>query len=122
MGGVAREDLRRGQLWWAWLDPAVGSEQAGRRPVVIVSGADLLVGPTVMVVPLTSSFPERLPAIYVRMGHADAQLSRESVALCHQVRAISTRRLVRRIGNVPETEMRAIDRALLYALGLEDAA
>ena len=46
MGGVG-DDLRRGQLHWAFLDPVVGSEQAGRRPVIIVSGPDLLVGSTV---------------------------------------------------------------------------
>lgn len=117
-----REDLQRGQLHWAWLDPVVGSEQAGRRPVVIVSAPDLLVGPTVVCVPLTSSVPDFLPAFEVLLPAARTGLARDSVALCHQIRVLSLRRLRRQIGQLGADDMRAIDAALLYALGLEDAA
>jgi mRNA interferase MazF len=115
------QDLRRGQLYWAWLDPAVGSEQAGRRPVVIVSTDDLLVGPTAIVVPLSSRIPDRMPAFLVPLPRAQTGLARDSVALCHQVRALSVRRLVQPAGpDLGETDMRAIAGALRYALGLED--
>ncbi|ANS79869.1 hypothetical protein SGUI_2473 [Serinicoccus hydrothermalis] len=47
--------LAPGQVCWAWLDPAVGREQGGRRPVVVVSGSDYLdvVDSLVVVVPVT---------------------------------------------------------------------
>lgn len=117
-----RDDLRRGQLHWAWLDPVVGSEQAGRRPVIIVSGPDLLVGPTVVCVPVTSSIPDTLPAFEVLLPASRSGLTRDSVAMCHQIRVLSLKRLRRMIGDLGADDMRAIDAALLYALGLEDAA
>lgn len=114
--------LRRGQIWWAWLDPVVGSEQAGRRPVVIVSTDDLLGGPTVIVVPLSTRAQEPWPAFVARVRAGASGLPRDSGAWCNHIRSISVERLVRPIGEVPEGDMRAIDLALLYAIGLEDAA
>lgn len=122
MGGVGRDDLRRGQIHWAWLDPAVGSEQGGRRPVVIVACNDILVGPTAICVPLTGRIPERVPTFGVLLPAARTGLARDSIALCHQVRALSIARLVRIVGDVVPDDMRAIDATLLYVLGLEDAA
>ena len=121
MGGVG-DDLRRGQLHWAFLDPVVGSEQAGRRPVIIVPGPDLLVGSTVVCVPGTLSIPDVLPAFAVSLPATRSGLARDSVAMCHQVRVLSLMRLRRQIGQLSAEDMRAIDAALLYALGLEDAA
>jgi mRNA interferase MazF len=31
----------RGELWWASLDPIVGSEQGGRRPVLVLQNDDV---------------------------------------------------------------------------------
>ena len=122
MGGLSGGPLRRGQIWWAWLDPVVGSEQARRRPVVIVCADDLLVGPTVIAVPLTSTASDPMPAFKVPLAADGAGLTRDSFALCQQVRVLSLKRLGRLVGQVAPDDMRAIDRALLYALGLEDAA
>lgn len=122
MGGVGRVDLLRGQIHWAWLDPVVGSEQAGRRPVVIVACNDLLVGPTALCVPVTSRIPERVPTYAVLLPAERTGLPRDGIALCHQVRALSVARLVRRAGDVSPQDMRSIDATLLYVLGLEDAA
>ena len=122
MGRVGRDDLRRGQIHWAWLDPTVGSEQAGRRPVVIVACNDLLVGPTALCVPLTSRVSERVPAFAVSLPASRTGLDRDSLALCHQIRAFSIGRLIRQVGICAPDDMRAIDVTLLYVLGLEDAA
>lgn len=111
---------RRGEIHWAYLDPVLGSEQAGRRPAVIVSADELLVGPTAVVVPLSSRVPERVPAFQVLLPRARTGLSRDSVALCHQIRAVSTRRLVGRIGrDLGDDDLLAIGDALRYVLGLE---
>ncbi|MCY7417657.1 MAG: type II toxin-antitoxin system PemK/MazF family toxin [Chloroflexi bacterium] len=115
--------LRRGQLHWAYLDPVIGSEQAGRRPVVIVSIDELLLGPTLVVVPLTSRVPVHMPPQYVLLPRSRTGLAQDSVALCHQVRAISTRRLVGRAGNdLNEADMAAIGYALRYVLDVEQVA
>ncbi len=118
----AADRLARGQVHWAWLDPVVGSEQQGRRPVVIVSTSDLVTGPTVIVVPLTTTMPAVMGAYMALLPRQRTGLPRDSVALCHHVRSVSVRRLGRPTGVTLGTDdMAAVDAALRYTLGLEDA-
>lgn len=118
-----RGGLLRGQVHWTWLDPVVGSEQAGRRPSVIVSTNDLATGPTVVVVPLTSTMPAVMGAYMALLPRQRTGLPRDSVALCHHVRSVSVRRLGRFTGvTLGPADMAAVDAALRYTLGLEDAA
>ena len=120
---MTRRPLRRGQIWWAWLDPVIGSEQDGRRPVVVVSTNELLVGPTAIVVPLSTRLPDLIPSFIAVLPKERSGLAEDSGAYGIHIRAISTQRLVRQVGHELSVEdMRAIDAALLYALGLEDAA
>jgi mRNA-degrading endonuclease toxin of MazEF toxin-antitoxin module len=63
-----------------------------------------------------------VPAYGVLLPAARTGLLKDGIALCHQVRALSVARLVRRAGDVAADDMRAIDAALLYVLGLEDTA
>jgi mRNA-degrading endonuclease toxin of MazEF toxin-antitoxin module len=63
-----------------------------------------------------------LPAFVARSPAVGSALARESAAWCNHVRSVSVERLVRLVGDLPEAELRAIDLALLDALGLEDAA
>ncbi len=56
----------QGSVLWAWLDPAVGKEQAGRRPVVVVSSEDYnaLVTDLLIVVPVSNTdrgWPNHVP-------------------------------------------------------------
>lgn len=119
----AIDGLTRGQVYWIWLDPVVGSEQAGRRPAIIVSTNDLVTGPTVVVVPLTSTIPIVMGAYMTLLRRRPNGLARDSVALCHHVRSVSVRRLARFTGiTLGADDMAAIDGALRYVLGLEDAA
>ena len=51
----SRVAMRQGEIWFADLNPTKGSEQSGKRPVVIVSGDTLNdTLPIVIVVPITS--------------------------------------------------------------------
>lgn len=77
------------QVWWAELDPQVGSEQAGRRPVIVVGS------------PLACSLPNGL-ALVVPCTTTDRRLrfqprveldGRTCFAMCDQVKALSTARL-----------------------------
>ncbi len=117
-----QDGLTRGQVRWLWLDPIVGSEQAGRRPAVIVSTSDMATGPTVIVVPLTSSMPSAMGPYMAFLPRQRTGLPRDSVALCHHVRSVSVRRLGRPTGvTLGPDDMAAVDAALRYTLGLEDA-
>jgi mRNA interferase MazF len=114
--------MKRGEVFAARLDPAEGSEQAGVRPVVIVSrNAINDASPVVVVVPLTSSKRgRRLYPSHVAIRASDGGLRVDSVALAEQVRAISKTRLGDLWGALSETAMRRIDRALMITLDLSE--
>ena len=112
--------MRRGDVYLARLDPVEGSEQAGRRPVILVSrDAINAASPVVVVVPCTSYREGRriYPSQIVLRAPA-AGLRNDSIALGEQVRAVSKNRLLERWGALDPGTLRHLDRALLIALAL----
>lgn len=91
---------KQGEIWDATLEPVVGHEQGGRRPVMIVSVDELSsgVGEMCIVVPLTRT--DRGTPIHVRLESSEGGLRAVSFALPENVRAISRTRLARRRGVV----------------------
>lgn len=115
--------MRRGDVYVAQLDPTVGSELAKARPVVIVSrDAINASSPVVIVVPVTSrSNKARLYPSHVELKSGEGGLKVDSVALCEQVRAISTERLNGTpIGQLPRPKIAQINASLRIALDLDD--
>jgi len=112
--------VRRGGVYDARLDPTEGSEQAGTRPVVLVSrDAINLASPVVIVVPCTTYRPgRRLYPSQVLLQAPNGGLDVDSVALGEQVRALAKSRLGRRRGILSPQALTQLDRALLIALDL----
>lgn len=112
--------MKRGDVFEARLDPVEGSEQAGIRPVVVVSrDAINEASPVVVVVPCTTWRPER--RIYpsqVVLRAPDGGLKVDSIALGEQARAIAKTRLRSHWGTLSPGAMRRLDRALLITLDL----
>ncbi len=98
------------QVWWCEFDPQVGTEQAGRRPAIVVgtSLACSLPNRLVLVVPCTSTNRnapwQPLVALAGRAGYA----------MCDQIKALSTDRLVslHTAGKITQAERAAIQFAL----------
>ena len=111
--------IRRGDVFWVDLNPVKGSEQAGRRPVVVIQndvGND--VAPTVIVAPLTTkSFTKHYP-INVHVPRGVAGLKENSTALLSQIRTIDKTRLDHKIGHLPAIYMKQVDEAIHISLGL----
>ncbi|TAK20594.1 MAG: type II toxin-antitoxin system PemK/MazF family toxin [Chloroflexota bacterium] len=111
---------RRGDVFDARLDPIEGSEQAGTRPVIVVSRDSLNdVVSRVIVIPCATYRAKR--AVYpsqVLIEAPDGGLSVDSIALGDQVRTLSVPRLLRRRGSLSPTAIGRIDRALAIALDL----
>ena len=113
--------VRRGEIYFVDLNPVKGREQSGRRPVLVVSSADINTLPLVItVVPGTdgSNVPRDHPHS-VRVAPDDSGLPRETVFLCFQVRALDPRRFpAQPEGQVPSSVMDKIERALRFCLEL----
>jgi len=114
--------LKRGEVWWADLAPRSGSEQAGRRPVVVVShdAFNRTEGwRSIIVVPLTTSVTQaRRGPTAPSLPRGAAGLARTSVALCHQVTTLDRAKLTRQIGTLPSAAMLAIEMGLKAALSM----
>jgi mRNA interferase MazF len=110
--------VRTGEIWLAELDPVVGHEQGGRRPVVVISsdGMNKLPIRMAIVVPLTGR--DRGLVTQPRVASPGTGLSRPSFARPEDVRAIDTARLRRQLGQVAAEELAEIRKVLRYFLDL----
>jgi len=111
--------IARGELYIADLDPVVGSEQGGLRPVLVIQN-DMgnRYSPTVIVLAITSQLQKaRLPT-HVLLSASGHGLERDSVVLAEQVRTLDKRRLRERIGRLTREDMAQVGRALAVSLGL----
>lgn len=113
-------EIKRGELYYAHLDPVVGSEQNGFRPVLILSN-DIgnFHSPTVVVAAITSK-PKKMDMpthYYLAAGNG---LDIPSVVLLEQLRTIDKCRLSDYIGRLDEMTMKGIDCALAVSMGLEN--
>jgi mRNA interferase MazF len=111
--------IRRGDIYYADLDPAVGSEQGGVRPVLILqNNVGNRHSPTVIVAAITSRIGKpRLPT-HVPLDGAMKRLHRNSLALLEQVRTIDRSRLREYIGTLDTVTMAAVDGAMEVSFGL----
>jgi mRNA interferase MazF len=115
--------MRRGDVYWVDLDPAMGSEVNKTRPAVIVSNdaanraAERKGNGIVTVVPITSNIDRVFP-FQVLLAASNCGLPSDSKAQAEQVRALAYERLRSRIGTVPATNLRQIDEALRLHLSL----
>ncbi|HEV3121009.1 MAG TPA: type II toxin-antitoxin system PemK/MazF family toxin, partial [Isosphaeraceae bacterium] len=108
----------RGEVWTVNLDPTVGREQAGLRPVVIVSVDDLNNSPRglVIIAPVTGTF-RALPT-HIAVVPPEGGLKKPSVVMAEQVRAVSKVRLGRRLGILRQATMGRVEEHLRMLLGL----
>jgi mRNA interferase MazF len=104
------------------LDPVIGSEQAGRRQVIVISREVANISlPVVTVIPLTRRKPDR--RVYPNealVPEGTAGLTHDSVAMAHQLRTLSKQRLGTPTGHVDEQTIRAeIQHAIRTHLDLD---
>jgi mRNA interferase MazF len=109
----------RGELWWASLDPIVGSEQGGHRPILVLqTDAISSFTTTVIAIPITTNLRRSQLPSAVFVSSVAAGLPSDSVVLCHQMRVLDKSRLHRRIGMLPADLLHQVEYALLFTLGI----
>ncbi len=110
--------MKRGDIYRADLDPVIGSEQGGVRPVVIIQNdTGNLYSPTVIVAAVTTRQKKPTLPVHVSITAEESGLRRDSVVLLEQLRTLEKTRLTRYLGTLPDPAMRRIDRALGLSLG-----
>jgi len=97
--------MRQGEIWYANFNPATGSEQAGLRPVVVISGN--LVNqhlPIVIIVPLKTKIKNYKGNPVLKPDQQNG-LKLDSEMLMFHVQSIAKERLINKIGTINEVEL-----------------
>jgi mRNA interferase MazF len=109
----------RGEIWVAELDPIRGSEQAGVRPVLVVQTEAInRFSSTVVAIPLTSNLRRAALPSCTRIVKGEGGLAVDSIALCHQIRAMDKTRLREKLGSISSETLLAVERCMLFTLGI----
>nr|WP_081946865.1 type II toxin-antitoxin system PemK/MazF family toxin [[Clostridium] innocuum] len=110
---------RRGDIYYADLNPVCGSEQGGLRPVVVIqNNIGNKHAPTLIVAMVTTKTTKKanLPTHYlIRNNDAFAE---PSIVLLEQIRTIDKKRIKSYLGKTTEKELLGIDKALVRSLSL----
>jgi mRNA interferase MazF len=115
--------MKWGEVYWANLVPRSGSEQTGRRPVIVVSHDGFNEVPawrSIIVVPITTSASQgkRGPTV-VELPPGVAGLAKTSYAVCHQVTTLDRAKLARRVGTLSSAVLREVGESLKIAMDLD---
>ena len=115
--------MRRGEVHWADLVPRSGSEQMGRRPVIVVShdGFNQSVGwRSVIVVPIsTSALQGKRGPTVIEIPAGASGLSKTSFAVCHQVTTLDRAKLTKRVGALTGEVLEGVQLGLKAAMDLD---
>lgn len=112
--------IRRGEVWWAALQPPTGSGPGFRRPLLIVSADEFNASAirTVTAAVITSSMRLANAPGNVRLAARSSGLSKVSVVNVSQVVTVDKTLLQSRAGRVPSAVQAAVDAGLRLALAL----
>ena len=111
--------FRRGEIYFADLDPHYGSEQGGKRPVIVIqNNTGNKFAPTVIVAAVTSKVSKKPNQPTHVLIEKNPAFSRPSVVLLEQIFTIDKERIQRLLGQTTPDEMYQINEALMNSLDL----
>ena len=111
--------VKRGDVFYAELDPVIGSEQGGVRPVLIIQhDVGNQHSPTTIVAAITGQLTKAKLPTHVDLAGRENGLAKNSVVLVEQVRTIDKTRLKEYICTLDKQIMEQVDQALLISMGL----
>ena len=110
-------EINRGEVWLIDLNPIIGHEQSGMRPALVISD-DMFnhsLAEMTIIVPITSKY-KGIPT------HVELEtdfLNLKSYIKTEDIRSASTKRLIRKIGDVEEKTMKLVEERIKLLLGFE---
>jgi mRNA interferase MazF len=109
------------EIWIADLNPHIGTESAKTRPVLVLQ-TDLLnkiPHPSTIICPFTSNVTKGSEILRVHLKKRRSNLDQDSDIMIDQIRAIDNKRLIRKIGVLPEELVEIVKRNLRIVMDLE---
>lgn len=118
---INMDKVSRAEIWFADLSLAIGAEQSGQRPVLVLQNdVGNKFSPTVIVAAITSQTSKAKLPTHVELDAKKYGLDRDSVVMLEQFRTIDKARLLYKLTSLDEEIMKKVDRATAISLGLVD--
>jgi len=112
-------NIKRGEIYLAALDPALGREISKTRPVVIVSNdKNNTFSGTVTILPISSQNLDKIYPFEALLPKGTGNLPKDSKVKADQIRTIDRARIVKYIGGLGSSEMEDIKGAIRLHLDL----
>lgn len=112
-------EIKRGDIYYADLNPTVGCEQGGVRPVLIIqNNVGNHFSPTVIAAAITSRRKKDMPT-HVLLDEEGTRLFSDSRIMLEQVRTIDRERLKDYVGSANASTMQSVDKAIAVSFGLD---
>ena len=112
--------IKRFEIWIADLNPQIGTEPGKTRPVLIVQTNLLnkVQHPSTIVCPLTTNTQKESEILRVHIKKGTANLNESCDIMIDQVRAIDNKRLIKKLGELPENHSNQVKENLSIVLDL----
>lgn len=113
--------MKRSEIWLVNLDPTIGAEIRKTRPAIIINDDSLGVLPLKVIIPLSdwkSRYEQADWMVKIEVDNLN-NLTKTSTADCFQVRSVSEKRLIKKIGRISESNLFTLEIALSKVLGIQ---
>ena len=110
--------IYRGDVFFANLNPVVGNEIGGVRPVVVLQNNYGNKNSTTIIAAVTSRIRWKLLPTHVRLHEDNGGLTEGTTILLEQIRTLDKRRLRRFVGHLSKEVMESVDKAIELSLGV----
>jgi mRNA interferase MazF len=108
--------MKQREIWFANLNPTKGREQKGIRPVVILSGNALNENMDICIVcPVSSKIKQYAGCLILKKDKING-LKYDSEIITFQVRTIAKERLIKKIGEITNEQLRNLKQGLIEIL------
>ena len=113
--------IHRGDIYYANLNPVLGSEQGGQRPVLIIQN-DIgnMYSPTTIVAAITSRIKRAKLPTHIEISASRYRLEKDTVILLEQLRTIDKQRLREKIDHLDEEIMAKVNEGIEISIGIKD--
>ncbi len=114
-------EVKRGDIFYADLNPVIGSEQGGHRPVLVIQNdVGNKYSSTVIVAAITSKINKAKLPTHVEINAQKHDLEKDSVILLEQIRTIDKVRLTKSIAHLDEVIMNQVDKSIMISIGIDN--
>lgn len=111
--------MKRGDIYWVDLKGGEGSEQQGRRPVLVIQNdTGNQYSSNTIVAPFTTSIPEKLYPFQVECSPSESGLGEPCLVDLGAIVTTSKTRLADKCGRLSSKKMLEVDKAIKVSLGL----